>query len=204
MTLSPAQGPSPATEDVFGPVRDQYLVAFLSTIRRIRQRDERLDVEPIRKSSGKILRQGILSLPERCDGAIGPHIPQSPMIVPVLDAVHTQPDQLIIADNLACTVYPFVWDDVWISATPPCASALLMRIRLWYLDWFQSRIVDSTDIVAGAVHRLAGPYEQEGAHWLHLDLGTAPYDALVTLLELLAAGDVRLCSVGGRPDFQNT
>lgn len=203
MTLSTQDGPGLSLEDVLGPVRDQYLVAFLNAVRRAQNNGNEPDVEPVRHDTdGTIIRSGLLNLPARCDCAGDADGQNRTLRMEPLTLLHQEPYRFVIGGTLTCEIEPFHWHDVWLSTAPTCHSALLMRLRLWYLDWFQDRIVDASDTLSGAVHRLNGPMEHDSCHWFHLDLGTAPLEALTTLLDLLSAGQIRLCAIGQRPAFE--
>lgn len=194
--------PDQQLEDVFGPVRDQFLVAFVSTLRTARSASPAIDVEPIRKKTDhSIGRAGMLGLPSRDDCVMDPEFSPTTVSPPQQTPVHYREMHFDLGGRLSCEVFPFVWNDVWVSAEPSCDSALLMRVRLWFLDWFQTRLVDGVDEVMGVVHSLDGPYEFGGRHWFQLDLGTAPVDALLTLMELFGAGQVLKCQIGAVPPF---
>ena len=200
MSLLEHDDAHPEIEDILGPVRDQYVIAFITALRDCEALGDEVVVETVRKDpNGAIRRYGMLSLPIRDDGTCdaGSDLLNVPPQKPVYQESHL----LTFGKTLTCEIRPFVWNDVWICTQPPCPSALLMRLRLWYLDWFQSRVVDSSEDLSGALHRFDGPHEQEDGHWFHADLGTAPVDAILSLLELLAAGQVRICTIGYRPDF---
>ena len=188
--------------EILEPVRDQYVVVFAATLRRLGTGEDGLAAEPIRiATSGEIWRRGVLNLPCRDDygyrNATGGRQVDTAMLQPVHDETHA----LRLGDTLVCRIQPFVWNSVWIAAVPPCDSALQIRVRLWFLDWFQARRMEEWDGLCGSLHKLDGPFEFDGAHWFRLDLGTAPIDALVTLIDLLADGGAEQCRIGDTPKF---
>ena len=189
-------------DDAFGPIRDLYLVHFLNALRDAR-RGGRTVLSEVTEldQTGAVQKSGILNLPIRDDFIIDPSLSDAVVIVPSPPILEFPPIDTTFEKNLVGRIEPFSWDNLWIMAYPICDSALLMRIRLWYLDWFQSRIVRDPEGVMGVTHRLSGPHEYEGAHWFHLDMGSAPVGSIAALTRLLSRGNVDRVKFSQAPAF---
>jgi hypothetical protein len=90
-------------------------------------------------------------------------------------------------DGFQVDIHPFAWSDIQVIFDKPPTDA--QQIEDWFTRW-----VDADDLggaaqnsLSGAVHTFS-PAEQHGLLWMLIgDLGTAPADALVELIELLIA-----------------
>ena len=189
-------------DEAFGPIRDVYLVHFLNTLRVAKRGVQTVVPEPNQADDmGLVLKTGVLNLPVRDDFVTDPTISNDTTTVSSPPLLEFQPIDTKFENGLVGRIEPFSWDRVWIMTRPSCDSALLMRIRLWYLDWFQSRIVRNPDGVMGVLHKLDGPHEYEGEHWFKLDMGSASVGAVAALTRLLSEGNVEYVRFGGTPGF---
>ena len=189
-------------DEIFGPIRDVYLMHLVNAIREATVASPGSAHEPIvHDPDGSVLKTGALNLPRRQDimrdGSDG--LDAETVGAPRL--LDFQPLELTVTTGLTVRIAPCHWNQLWIMVQPFCDSALLMRIRLWYLDWFQARLVRNPKEVCSVIHHLDGPHRYQGAHWFLLDMGSAPVDAISALIRLLAAENIDEVHFGGTPVF---
>jgi len=88
-------------------------------------------------------------------------------------------------------VEPFTWTAVSIRYELSGGLKEMQRLRNWYLEWFQQRVLPDYPHLSGAVHSLTGPVRGPQNWVINVDLGTAPVQALHELLEALLVSGAR-------------
>ncbi|TYO85374.1 hypothetical protein [Oceanicella actignis] len=140
-------------------------------------------------------RGGGLRLPARRDLAWA-----MPGAAPVLEDLPAPPPPggpaaaLRLAGGAALELRPFRWQRAALSLTPWRGRALDWRpLRRWALEHMAPRMGDAAPELAGVIHRVGGPRSAKGARILTLDLGSAPAQAALALIEAAqAAGAARI------------
>jgi len=114
--------------------------------------------------------------------------------------VSLEPFDFDIDGKLTLAIFPFSWDQVHISFKTGDDPKRLVRLRLWYLEWFQARYTSSKDELHNVVHSIRGP-KSDGDTWqVCIDMGSAPIDALIELFRVLASRGVNQMTLGAELD----
>jgi hypothetical protein len=172
----------------FAAVRKQYLEAYRRAI-------EEAKVEA-GKSGRKVLIEAAASveaggaggegsndLPYRLDVvSLGKDGSVQPTTVSV-EALPCEPADLQAGDFLA-DVESFVWNVCVIIGRPAPEAAQLEQLREWFLRWFQREGGGGEKPFGGLVHFMSEPSVAEDVIQVQVDLGSAPVDALMDLLEV--------------------
>lgn len=189
-------------EVVLDPARALHLEKFRSELDAASNRyGGRCRAETLRRDGfGLVVRDGVLNLPSRFDlnlrnsgGSVCRNFDTSrkPSFRPV---------DVLIDDKLKLRIFPFSWDDVRITFDTGDDPKRLLRVRLWFLEWFQARFTNSCDGLHGVVHSITGPKHERNLWQIAIDMGSAPTAALVELFHILASRGVSQMTLGAELD----
>lgn len=161
-------------------------------------------IEVVRRDDdGAVTRDGVLNLPTRKDimthmsgGWVQRDLEFSP-------PAQFEPVSQKIEQSLDVTLFPFCWSDVQVSFETGDDPKRLVRLRMWYLEWFQPRVLGKGAASKGVVHAIHGPERVDDFWTLRIDMGTAPSEALIELFRVLASRGVSMVRVGTELDRVN-
>jgi len=182
---------------VVEPVRALHLKSFEKELAASASGCDGVTAEPIRRDeNGQVVRDGVLNLPSRVDFSC--KLQSGYTMSDIKSPKHPdfEPVDLKIDGKLELTIFPFSWDEVQISFETGDDPKRLLRLRLWYLEWFQTRRTKVGSDLSGVVHALRGP-KKDGKYWhVCLDMGSAPTAALTELFSVLASRGVDRLTLG--------
>ena len=182
---------------LIGPIRNLFLSQLMGRLASLRAEDFEFETEVIhRDASGAVARSDVLNLPHRTDIEI--HETGTRFAVDLNDDVWKgfEPTTIWLSDAVSITLRPFAWNAVVIGFEMDGNVRQLRRLRNWYLEWFQSRLFADAPALDGAVHSLSGPEQCNGFWVMKIDLGTAPIEAMIDLLEALISSGVTEIEIG--------
>jgi hypothetical protein len=186
--------------ELLAPVREEAVSALLRALAGAIEAGGEVEAEPMRRGpDGQVLRGGPLDLPARGDLLVtrdGRSLPQR-VESPEPD---TFPPLSLVADGgFTVVIAPFRWGEARMMLESRQAKPDWQPLRLWALEWIQSRHADVSPDLAGAIHALEGPEPVRGGFAFGVDFGSAPVEAIAALIPAAAAtgaGRLRL----GTPD----
>lgn len=184
-------------EVVIDPVRMNHLHEFKAELAASKALGQRCEAEVLRRDEkGSVIRDGVLNLPSRADFACTSDQTTTMRDLKSLHSVDFSPVDLQLDTNLELTVFPFSWDEVQISFETGDDPKRLLRLRLWFLEWFQARHTSEPNELKGVVHSIRGP-KHDGNIWhVCIDMGSAPTEALIELFHVLASRGVNKITLG--------
>ena len=187
--------------NVIEPVRSLHLKNFEHQLKSAAKREENVRAEPVRRDeNGQVVRDGVLNLPSRVDFSVEQPTGLKMSDIKTSKQLEFEPVDIKIDQKLDLTIFPFSWDEVHISFETGEDPKRLVRLRLWYLEWFQSRRTEIESAARQVVHSLRGP-KNDGDIWhVCLDMGSAPAEALVELFSVLASRGVNRMTLGAELD----
>jgi len=176
------------------PLRASWIEYFTSAIADARERGP-LHVEPaMRDGDGNVVQEGPLAtglrpdFVQEVDGAPDGLYVDAPMV----EGQVTYGFEL--NSSVACEVFPFRWQDFRVRLMP--ADGLdLAPLSAWFWEWFDANDLNDVDGDGffGVVHWLGEPVAGETGVMVDVDLGSAPVDAFLALLDAVSkAGATRL------------
>jgi|GEM_PF-2224846 len=188
-------------EVVIDPVRTHYLNKIKSELGAYSDSGHSCETETIRRDEqGVIIRDGVLNLPSRADYSYRIGSSKTLRDLHTVQTVDFKPVDVCINDKLDLTIFPFSWGEVQISFNTGDDPKRLLRLRLWFLEWFQTRRTEKDANIHGVVHSLRGP-KRDGDTWhVCIDMGTAPTEALTELFHALASRGVNQMVLGAELD----
>lgn len=170
--------------EALAPVRENAISAMLLAQARAIEAGAEIETEPVRRDvEGRVRRQGHLRLPARGDLAITMDGRTLIQRVETRSITAFPPIELRTRSGFAGMIGPFRWEDAEIMFEPTESRPDWRPLRLWFLEWFQSRHSELAPELAGAVHALEGPDERDGGWLMHVDFGSAPIAAIAALIE---------------------
>lgn len=180
--------------DLFEPIRSSAVEMLLAALAASIEGGGDVEVEPPRQSpEGAVLRTGVLSLPERGDLAVTRDGRRLVRRVEEREFAAFEPVTLVFDGGFTAVIGPFHWGEAELLIESRQAKPDWGPLRLWYLEWFQSRVSDVAPDLAGAVHRLEGPVETPRGWRLGVDFGSAPVGAASDLIAaILQSGALRV------------
>jgi hypothetical protein len=171
---------APTPLPYFDAVRHHYLAVLRRGIDEAVARGGRVVVEAAARTGGALpFRHDLVSIDDR--GGVHP-------MMPIGDhAIDWEPAAYVFGGRLRARVQHLVWNVCVIIARPVPSPAARELVRAWYLRWFEA-VSDHDAPFSGVVHFMAEPdVSATGEYYrVKVDLGSAPSDALVELLEVLA------------------
>ncbi|HET7409602.1 MAG TPA: hypothetical protein VFJ13_05335 [Paracoccaceae bacterium] len=171
-------------EEVLAPVRESAISALLTAQARAIEAGAEIESEPVRRDpAGKVKRQGRLSLPSRGDLSVTMDNRTLIQRIEARRVTAFPPMEVRTQSGFTGLIGPFRWEDAEIRFETRGTRPNWTPIRLWFLEWFQPRHTRLQPELAGVVHSLEGPDDQDGSWQLHLDFGSAPIAAVASLIE---------------------
>ena len=173
------------------PLRAAYLGLFEQAIAEMKEGEGHFAIEvSLRVGDGKNPQGSRYNLPLRVDLLTDPKAPK-PLCVSSEGALPLEP-----LSYLEASFFPFPWERCEITfegACEPWAEPLG-----WFKRWFQAEAQGGKDDYApvGVIHEMSEPEPQEGGASFWVDLGSAPPEALVDLVETLMGMDLKGVEVG--------
>jgi len=147
------------------PLRDQAVGSLLEAMAGALETAAAVVPEPeLRDDAGKVLR--------RINGGPAP-----------------EGESLVArtSDGLEAEIHAFRWDAAELTLLSRQAAPDWAPLRLWFLEWFQSRFSEVAPDLYGAVHSLDGPEDVPGGYVFILDFGSAPAARITDLITAAAA-----------------
>ena len=97
--------------------------------------------------------------------------------------------------GIPVTVLSIAWDCCVVIAKPAPRGQAIAQIVSWYSKWLDDTRAPAEPPFRGVVHSIE-PQEVDGVLLMRVDLGTAPADALLELLQILATNGVQAAALG--------
>ena len=183
--------------ETIAPVRAEFLARLLDRVEGMSDSGFDFEQEVVRREAdGSIMRNDVLNLPSRADiriaeGGHGLDIDLAPEVAECIE------DRVIfLTEDVSLIMRPFAWNALVIGVDMAGNIRQFQRLRNWYLEWFQARLLYQSPGLFGCVHRLQGPERRNGQWELTVDLGTAGAEAMLDLLEALISCGVTKIELG--------
>lgn len=188
-------------ETVLDRVRDLHVTNFVNALALVEGDGTAVLPEVVRRDEqGNVLRDGVLNLPSRHDFSCKSEIGHTNRDLPSLELLDFEPVDLNLNDSVRLHINPILWDKLQISFDTGDDPKRLLRLRLWFLEWFLPRKYEYEATISGVVHSLTGP-KRDGETWhICVDMGTAPALAFTELLSALASRGVSRMTLGAELD----
>lgn len=175
-------------EEVLAPVRESAVAALLTAQARAISAGAEVVAEPVRRDpAGRVRRQGELRLPSRGDLAVTMDGRTLIQRIEARSIIAFPPVEVRTQSGFTGLIGPFRWEDAelrfeFAAGARPNWSPL----RLWFLEWFQPRQSRLQPELGGALHALEGPEDRGNSWQIHLDFGSAPIAAIISMIEIAA------------------
>jgi hypothetical protein len=179
-----------ATElaELLEPLRDQAVGSLLEAMARALETGAAVVPEPeLRDDAGRVLRQGPLNLPQRGDLEITRDGDSRLRRVEGGPAPEGESLVARTAEGFEAEIHAFRWDAAEFTLLSRGVSPDWAPLRLWFLEWFQSRYSEVSPDLYGALHSLQGPEDVPGGYAFILDFGSAPAACVTDLIAAAAA-----------------
>lgn len=186
---------------LLGRIRALYVEALARAVRDARKKGARAHVEPIlRDSKGAVLRDGALDGGTRLDIVVEKKRGMSEVRVDSTKRLEFDPITIPWTQGASVTIEPFTWDCVGI-ATDLGKTAVAKTVSAWLGRWMdvEDERRPGRDGLHRVVHFASDPAKQGKGAALAIDLGSAPPEALVDLLDALAAVGARRVRIASHP-----
>lgn len=182
-------------------IRSLYVKELAGAVRSAKNKGNPLHIEPLlRDKRGEVVREGSLGSGVRLDLVVDRKGAYEDVRVDSKSRLEFDPIPIPWSKRLSVTLEPFVWDALVLEVDVPAKKAIGVA-RPWLDEWMDTSDERSPgkDGLARVVHFAADPEPQAKGKrsLLSLDLGSAPADALLALVDGFAragATAVRLAS----------
>lgn len=172
--------------DLLAPVRDLHVAGLLEALARELDRGGDVEIEPLlRGADGLLRRPPPLNLPERADMSVTRAGRTLRPRIETRCAIAFEPVAGALDDLTWLRVTPFDWGAAEVLALRGPGGANWRNLRLWFLEWLTPRFGDESPDLLGAVHRLAGPWEDPAGWRFRVDFGSAPVETFEAMLAAL-------------------
>lgn len=178
--------------DLLAQIRSLYVKELASAVRSAKSTRSTMHVEPLlRDKKGKVVREGTIATGVRLDLVVERKGELEDVRVDSKSRLEFEPIPIPWSDDLAVTIEPFVWDALVVEVDVPTKRAIGVA-RPWVDEWMDTKDAQKPgkDGLARAVHFAGdpqpGPAKGGKGSMLALDLGSAPPDALLALVESFA------------------
>lgn len=167
---------------------ERHTERFTKVAELRRSEGESIEIEPLmRTETGDVRRDGVLNLPTRCDFGI-----QFAGMMQEKNLATRHPEALIqgyydIAGMNRIWVSPFAWNALDIQFRLESDWPDFKPLRRWYLEWSLASRGHEKPFTKNVLHKLSGPTPSAAGWLLTLDLGSAPPEAVLDLLDALSA-----------------
>jgi hypothetical protein len=132
---------------------------------------------------------------EQSDGRMEPVLVDSPTFLP------WEPARIRVG-NLSVLVEAFLWHVCVIVARPAPPEDSFPALLQWFDRWFE-RPKEPGERFRNAVHWMSDPEIREGHLCLQVDLGSAPPDALLDLLQTIGVMGATSAAIYTAPDYHS-
>jgi hypothetical protein len=183
-------------------VRRYYLDRFVTTLSDLEQQPGvRVILEPaLLDEDGHVVGDGSLDLPVRKDIVVleQDEFRESIMLdtenMPVFE-----PLRLRWNDKVDVDIEPFQWNYVRFVMCPTRSLSALGPMKRWFDKWFEEPESLRDPPFLGVIHFMSDPEFTEGSVAFWVDLGSAPTDALIDLLETCVTLEAKSVFLGTAP-----
>ena len=190
--------PAEALAERLSTIREETCAALLRALATSLNDGAEVEAEPIHRApDGAVLREGRLDLPRRGDLAV---TRDGRTLVRQIESPPAQDFKPFVAfsdTDFSAEIQPFSWDHAVLDMRTAQAQPSWTAFRHWYLEWFQSRPTDLSPELAGAIHRLQGPWRAPGRWRAILDLGSAPTASIAVLIAAISQSGCARLRIGG-------
>ena len=180
--------------DLLEPVRDQAVGELLRALAGELDSGAEVVAEPVdRDAAGRVLRAGPLGLPRRHDLRVTRDGRAALRRVESTPPFLFEPLSMVAEGGFTTVISPFRWEAAELVVETRRTRPDWRPLRLWFLEWFQSRFGELAPDLDGAVHAVSGPETVTDGFHLTVDLGSAPLAALAGLVAAIEeSGCLRL------------
>ena len=180
--------------DLIEPIRDQTVGDLLQALAAELDGGAEVVAEPVeRDADGRVVRSGTLRLPRRHDLRVTRVGRSRVRRVPAPAPLSFEPLCMVAESGFTTVISPFRWEAADLVVETRESRPDWRPLRLWFLDWFQSRFSELAPDLDGALHTLCGPHPVPEGHRFTLDLGSAPLAALPGLIGAMEeSGSLRM------------
>lgn len=179
-------------------VREATLAALLEAQAAAISDGAEVEPEPIRRDAqGRVRRDGPLDLPSRGDLGVIRDGRTTIRQIEGPPGPDFKPFTAFAAPDFSAGIRPFAWDRAVLDLRTGQNVPSWTPLRHWFLEWFQARPNDLGPELAGALHRLQGPWRAPGRWRLVLDLGTAPASCIPVLIAAVSQSGCARLRIGG-------
>ena len=182
-------------------IRGLYVSRLAAALREARKMKLEPHVEPfLRDENERPRREGVLESPLRLDLVVQGRRGYESLTVDSTERMAFEPATIAWNDTFRVILAPFVWDCVFLE-TDASVDALKAPVGRWLERWTdpESAKKPGEHGLLGVVHFAADPVPHEGGSRLSVDLGSAPIEALLALLDALAEAGVTEARIVGAP-----
>ena len=156
-----------------------------------------IEAEPIRRDAdGQIRRDGPLELPSRGDLGV---TREGRTLVRQIEGgagPDFEPFEAFVSPDFTAAIHPFAWDHAVLEMQGRQDMPNWTPLRHWFLEWFQARPSEISPELAGAVHRLDGPYRGPDGWRATADFGSAPASCIPALIAAVALSGCSMLVIG--------
>ena len=178
--------------------RDRAVSAILRAMAQAIDAGAEIEPEPERRdTTHRVVRTGPLDLPRRADFSICKS--SRTLFCRVESEVASEGGAVTarVGETFTVEIGAFAWDAAEITIHAK-AEPDWNPVRLWFLEWFQSRHSDVSPELFGAVHSLDGPEPLPGGWGLTIDFGSAPAAVVPEFILALAETGAEGATIGHR------
>ena len=190
--------PAEALSERLSAVREATLTALLEAQANALNAGAEIEAEPVKRSvSGEVRRDGPLDLPARGDLKI---THDGRTLIRQVSAAHApvfEAFQAFANPDFRAVIRPFTWDHAVLEVQSAQSQPSWTPLRHWFLEWFQSRPTELSPDLAGAAHRLDGPWSPPAGWRITVDLGSAPPDCIPALIAAIGQSGCAKLTIGG-------
>ena len=168
--------------------------------RRVAETEGALPEVALRHATGQVTREGELDVGMRIDVAVVRD-------GEVVDRFHVASGRKVQFEPITATyeaasleLHPFFWDGFTVAIQGDnAASGTVAPLADWFAQWFGAADDDPAardeDGLRGVAHFISDPEPIEGGRAFEVDLGSAPVEAFVSLLDACVALGARRVTV---------
>ena len=182
-------------------IRGLYVSRLAMALREARKLKLEPHVEPLLRDENELpRREGALDSPLRLDLVVQGRRGYESLTVDSTERISFEPATIAWNDTFRVTLAPFVWDCAFLE-TDVAIDALKVPVGRWLERWTDPKGTNKPGEhgLLGVVHFAADPVAKPGGSRLSVDLGSAPIEALLALLDALAEAGATEARIVGAP-----
>ena len=191
--------------ELLAKIRSLYVKELASAVRSAKSARSTMHVEPLlRDKKGKVVREGTIATGVRLDLVVERKGELEDVRVDSKSRLEFEPIPIPWSDDLSVTIEPFVWDALVVEVDVPTKRAIGVA-KPWVDEWMDTKDAHKPgkDGLARAVHFAGDPEPGPGkGSMLALDLGSAPPDALLALVESFARAGATTLRLASSPSVE--